>query len=499
MAIFAGLFGCACTGPVETQERTAPSEAAQPSEPAFAVASEAAATTTAPTQPSDNKAIAPTTATSVAAPAALPERPKPTTPEEAEALRRELLALLRAGRKAATEGKQAEAIAKYSEALTIEPSDPTVLGELGWAAYKAGNFQLAYSSTIQAIRSSGDAKQLGALHYNLGRIAEDQNHLAEAVSAYRTSLELRDNKTVKARLAEVSLRLPPDQVTSAIEPLREIPTLPLLDVDVEEWEEDEAEEDEVAAPRKQSPKQIAAAGLARLGSVAADLPAACTTLTQLRCADYSFGSEACSCEPTLQELAPHETQAGDSSWGLLSLRVGSNDAHVVWFPVVQTSAGWVLFSEIAWAFNPGTIGVAETVSFEPTRIEPLLAKDSPPLVFTFSKSRTDSDMALNELEQERYSAIVLCTRYKADAWCTMPLLLSYEFERDIEFPEEPGEQLEHQGLPIAKSYAATVSFSAGSLTLADVLVSTIELGRLSVAGGVLLPKGSYGLRALLGR
>jgi tetratricopeptide (TPR) repeat protein len=465
--ILALVLGCGASSPSETQAMTSGAAPAR-EQPSAASSEPPVAPTTPVTPPTDGKPTPPTSAPIDPVPAALPLRPKPTTPEEAAALRRELLALLDAGRKAAREDQHAEAIAKYREALTIEPNDPTVLGELGWAAYKGGDLQLAHGSTLLAIRNSGDPKQLGALHYNLGRIAEDQGQLAAAVKAYQTSLELRDNKTVKARLAEV---------------------LPLLPDDEEDDDEDEPE-----ARPSETPKQIAATGLARLGSTAADLAAACTTLTQLRCSNYSFGSEPCTCEPALQG-----SPEGDASWGLLSVHVGSNDAHVVWFPVVQTSAGWVLFSEIAWAFNPGTIGILETVSFEPTRTEPLLSTDSPPILFTFSKSRADSDMALNELEQEQSKAIVICTRDKDDAWCTMPLVLSYEFKRDIEFPEDPGEQLEHQGLPITRSYAATASFSAGSLALADVLVTALELGRLGAAGGVILPKGSYGLRALLGR
>lgn len=422
---------------------------------------------------------------------ALNEQRRPT-PEQAKTLRRLLRAHLDEGRKAAKKGDYPGAIVSLGLAREIEPSDPTVLGELGWAAFKAGNLSLAQVSTIQATVHSQEPKQLGALYYNLGRIHEDKTDLLAAVAAYQTSLAYRDNEVVAARLADVKARSPVEHPQIEA-PGTDAPASGEADErEADESEADESEDDSESRPKSQSARDAASGGLDRIATLA-DLPLACAALVEQRCGDYSFGDEPCTCDPTLV-AAPE----ADASWGLLAMHVGSNDAQVVWYPVVQTDAGWVLFREVAWAFNPGVLGVWESVLFEPTRTEPLLAKDHAPLVFTFTKSRADSDMGLNELEQELYTATVVCTRAKADAWCTIPLLLAYEFERDVEFPEDTDETLEHSGLPIARSYAVELSFASGKLVLAGVVVKQLELGRLSVAAGALLPQGSYALEALLG-
>ena len=75
-------------------------------------------------------------------------------------------------------------------------------------------------------------------------------------------------------------------------------------------------------------------------------------------------------------------------------------------------------------------------------------------------------------------------------------MLEYELERKVEFPED--DELEHEGLPIHRSYSAQPSFDSSKLVLADVVASGVEFGRLNAAVGVLLAKGKYALEDLLG-
>jgi hypothetical protein len=133
------------------------------------------------------------------------------------------------------------------------------------------------------------------------------------------------------------------------------------------------------------------------------------------------------------------------------------------------------------------------VLFEATRIE--TTTKQPALVFTFAKSRSDSDMALNELEEERYRATLVCTRDADVARCTSPLLLEYEFDREVEFPAD--DDVQHEGLPIHKSYSAQLRFDSNALVLEEVAIQAVELGRLSSLG-VLLGKGRHALADLLG-
>lgn len=114
-----------------------------------------------------------------------------------------LSTLLKQGRGLTKQGKYPEAIAKYREALAVDASNVSVLGELGWAAYKSGDLTLAHDTTLNALKFAGDdqGKQRGMLLYNLGRIEEDQADTDAAVQHYRDSLIARPgNATVQKRL-----------------------------------------------------------------------------------------------------------------------------------------------------------------------------------------------------------------------------------------------------------------------------------------------------------
>src|SRR5690606_1646257 len=126
--------------------------------------------------------------------------PKPKV-DEAAKLRKQLLALLNEGRALTKKGDHAGGIVKYQEALKIDASDVSVLGELGWAAYLSGDLELAHRTTVQALKFVRDQKKRGMLLYNLGRIEEDREQLSDAADSYRASLVARPgNKTVQARL-----------------------------------------------------------------------------------------------------------------------------------------------------------------------------------------------------------------------------------------------------------------------------------------------------------
>ena len=79
---------------------------------------------------------------------------------------------LSAGRRHARAERFAEAIAAFREALAISPSDPAALGELGWAAFRRQDYDLAIESTTEALSLAYEPRRQAALLYNLGRIAE---------------------------------------------------------------------------------------------------------------------------------------------------------------------------------------------------------------------------------------------------------------------------------------------------------------------------------------
>jgi tetratricopeptide (TPR) repeat protein len=390
------------------------------------------------------------------------QAPKPK-PDEARELRRKLLALLNEGRALTKKGDFATAIAKYREALVIDASDVSVLGELGWAAYKAGDLEFAHRTTVGALKFSREDKQRGMLLYNLGRVEEDRNNSADAILHYRSSLAARPgNATVQARL---------DALVAASATATAVP---------------------VIAQAEYSP-------LEALGRDLPDLAAACKQIVDARCEDYSMEEgEPCTCEPTL--LA---TPGADQSWGLLALHTDGMPSQVAWFPVVQTDKGWTAFAEVLYEYNPGAFGIFEEVQLGESTIEPLLAKGTQ-LVMHVAKNRIDRDMGLNEIEFEDHAAIIVCARDELGAYCTRALIESYGYGREVDFEEEAGNSEfgdnDHEGLPSRTGLHVKFDFVDGALvvTWTDTQGGYDHVGRHGVATGWVLAAGQYPLAQLLG-
>lgn len=148
------------------------------------------------TTPPPTTSAAPTTI--VPTPPASEARPTLPTPPVSDALRRR--ALLAEGRRLEHGGDHAEAIARYERALAIAPGDATLLTELGWAQFHAGELDEAFASTEDALDRSETPREQAIALYNLGRIAEAAEHTGAALELYRRSLALRSNDTVRARI-----------------------------------------------------------------------------------------------------------------------------------------------------------------------------------------------------------------------------------------------------------------------------------------------------------
>jgi hypothetical protein len=129
-------------------------------------------------------------------------RPASLSPEA----RRRLRDALVRGRAASTKGDHAAAVAAFDDALAAAPGDPRALSELGWAALRAGDLARALRATQESIAGAQDPTVRAASLYNLGRIFEARKQPLRAADAYRDSLALRENATVRARL----LTLAPD-------------------------------------------------------------------------------------------------------------------------------------------------------------------------------------------------------------------------------------------------------------------------------------------------
>jgi tetratricopeptide (TPR) repeat protein len=396
------------------------------------------------------------------------EAPKPKA-DEATKLRKQLLALLNEGRAATKKGDHQAGMAKYREALAIDASDVAVLGELGWAAFQAGDLELAHRTTTQALKFVRDENRRGMLLYNLGRIAEERDELPAAIENYEASLVARPgNQTVQKHLEAVKAKQEAMAIAGS------------------------------AGGELEGPDRVA--GLDVLAHDLGDLAAACKIIEEQRCEDFTMDeSDPCTCDPEIQA-----TPGVDDSWGLVQLG-GDESMQAAWFPVVKTDKGWTVFEEVLYTYNPGAFGIFEEAEIGASTVEPLLAKGTQ-LVMRVTKSRFDRDMGLNEIESEGYEAMIICARHETGAYCARPLITEYSLSREVEFPGEDeeivGEAIEHEGLPFAVGFEASVEFVEGKLVVKWTTVTgDFEVegdGNMWSAIGRVLPAGDHALAPLLG-
>lgn len=158
--------------------------------------------------PADPAPEPPATAPSTAAPSteAEPERQPLSAPPITQAGPRR--ALLAEGRRLEQAGDHAGAIERYERALAIAPGDATLLGELGWALFRANRLDEALETTRDALERAETEQQEGSLLYNLGRIAEARGRANEALELYRRSLAARPNEVVRARIVALGGEAP---------------------------------------------------------------------------------------------------------------------------------------------------------------------------------------------------------------------------------------------------------------------------------------------------
>lgn len=376
-------------------------------------------------------------------------KPEPLTPEQASSLGKQYRNKLDQGRALTKAGKHGEGIELYREILAIEPSNPTVLAELGWAALQANQLDVAQGATSQALTYSRKPEQQGMILYNLGRIAEARGQTNDAIAHYRESLVRRSNKTVQARL------------------------------------------DGLLAAATTPPPTPPTEGIGQIFAGISELDAVCKQLADEECDNlFTIEEDACACD----------VYTGDEDEGWVLLELGESNAvdNYVWFPAIRTSSGWVVMDAIAWLYNPGAFGIWEEGDWGPQEWKDLLPGGDPEWVLTFTKNRSDTDMGLNEYETVSSTMTVICAREGAQAWCTRPLVSSFSYERDVEFEvedevEQFGEALDHEGLPIKESFSCALELGA------KIVVSDVVGAMSNDWDGRALPAGEHDLAALMGK
>lgn len=325
-------------------------------------------------------------------------------PETASKNRTAYLASLTKGRSLTKSKRYDEAIEVFEEALELDPDNVALLGELGWAAFLAGEYALCDRMTNRALVFARENKTRGMLLYNLGRSAEATGELETARAHYEHSLRLRKNKTVRQRLASLD---------GADEPATDDAVAPAA-----------AGDEGVALPDVTPDAAPDALGVA--ADSVADLEAACAWLVEHRCDEVStFTGDSCRCDQGAT------TQDADLAAAVLTLATGDGGAgnRAAFVATRPGSAGpWQLSEPIGWEYNPGAFGIFEELVVSGLQLRTDLFEDKSAVMVEIKKERVDSNLGSNELESESARYVVVCAQAsKGTIGCTQGLLRAFTF------------------------------------------------------------------------
>ena len=369
------------------------------------------------------------------------EPPLPSADELAKQ-REALLAALNEGRKLVKAKDYAAGIAKYEEALKVNPVHGTTLSELGWALFLKGDHERAEKTLRDALHHVHAPKTRGALLYNLGRALEELNKPEEATRAYEDSLALRPNKVVHKRLATL---------TSAAD----------------------------------SAKQAAAAQAAELERCAFKKwdGVAPGRLCEAYLAEELKGPEAGRYECNEEDLfereiavAAGEENPPDPMETKRKLEVDST-TRVTTFDfkdyeymmetqvlVIEMGPRWFSF-DFAHPSHPGVGGVDEYVTDIKLEARQLIPGGRPEILFHWTYAGHDSDMELNEMESFDNDYVgVISLEGEAPTWlATVHLKQTFEVSELLEDVEIEFEHSENFGSKTEKAVSVNWLAETGEL------------------------------------
>jgi len=346
--------------------------------------------------------------------AAAGKKVKPIDP----AKRAEYQKRLKAGRALAGDKKWRDAASEFAAALEAIPMDGRALSELGWAAFQAGDFDRAREANRKSVLASSDSSVKAASLYNLGRVAEATGDGDTAGRHYRESLKLRDNETVRQRLAKVGAPA------------------------FEDWRVDR----ENLPCRKPMP-----------------IKALCSCIKKARAADYQGGDF--SCEPDVDD-------PDASAYGVLVTTHGFGDIYLQL--IGRSGAGWSVAAELEYAYNPGAFGIFEELA-DDLLVDEREVGGTKVLWIEAVKFRTDRDMGLNEEESVESTKLTVCKiDAKTGVTCIFQAPIAETYTRDRHLLDDEAEAgvVHTKGLPIKRSGQL-----AAKLSDSGVLSVTLESGQ----------------------
>jgi tetratricopeptide (TPR) repeat protein len=315
----------------------------------------------------------------------------------------------------------AAAITAFDRALAIYPDDPRALSEKGWSEFFAKNLDAAERDTRDAIARTTDPALLGSSHYNLGRIQEERGEKDQAIASYKESLRVRPNKIVRERLAKLDAAAAAESGSFTAKPL--------------------------AGPFAGLDKFCAAERKSKGGDYATFL------------CDAESGEKGELTGPTEAPAQGPYTAVkifGSSGGYFADAPFGLGDAS--YYLAIKTKDGWYVFTDFAYVYNPGAFGIHESLEVTTLEIKDVVPGGAPEIVVRYEHSRGDSDLGLNEYQQDESEMLMVCgVGASGKPSCVGPQLLSSKSKRDIISAEDEAPGTPHDLFDNA--FAMTYSFT----------------------------------------
>ncbi len=348
-------------------------------------------------------------------------------------LRKTFITHLKAGRKLVQKKDYKAGLVELEKARSIDPNDPRILSEIGFAAMLADDLTVARKANLDSVRFAKEDNLKAASLYNLGRIAEKESDTAAAIGYYQQSLELRPNKTVEARLATLNGVPAGDAPGSTPE---------ACDFEVH------------AGKSKEEVCQAVAKA---------------QHLTKPVCGK----SERYSVVSDLEKTSFDASEVGFDKIELIHFYDEDDDMTEIFHLGVLDKKGTWHTVPLYWVYNPGAFGIMESLAQPKVSFEKLMGDDTTQVVVRVGHHRHDSDMGLAEIESEDTTGIIVIG---ANGDGTPKLLANFtdtykylreklDFEGEEGFDPGPGTK----GLPIEESFDYGASFDKkGNIVLKSV-------------------------------
>lgn len=350
--------------------------------------------------------------------------------EESRELQQKFKEHLREGRKLVQAKKYKEGLEVFEKARVIDPNNARILSEIGWAAYLAGDYERAIQANNDSVRFAKQDKLKGASLYNLGRVAEAQKDLNRAVDYYERSLTYRENKTVRAHLAK-------------------------------------ARGDGGESEREKVDIYSFSTGCSIVKLEGSDLNDACRELAlgldpAPECSVTSFGGDV---SPVITKI-----EGGNKLTEVAPLVMYVESDWTEYYILGLKYDGSWYITPLVWVYNPGAFGIYEDLGGIDLSVEQLVPGGEPELVVRTTHSRHDTDLGLDEEEDEESHRLLVVGEHDGEPMVMVSALTSYSYKRErigsMPDDELPGD-LVTKDLPIESKSGIEVTFDKkGSVTIA---------------------------------